>query len=119
MNLTEFVEETLSEILAGIRTAQAKEGGGNVGAGMMANPTHSNLLHGGDTGIFTIVEFDVCVAAETSGGAKGGIKVLTFGGIEGGGGHKAAKTSRVKFAVQLRIPQGDKAQRPKGFGSDT
>jgi hypothetical protein len=34
MNLAEFVEQSLTEILAGIRAAQQKEGGGAVGAQM-------------------------------------------------------------------------------------
>jgi hypothetical protein len=33
MNLDEFIERTLSEILAGIRAAQSKDGGSAVGAG--------------------------------------------------------------------------------------
>jgi hypothetical protein len=33
MNLADFVEETLSEILSGIRAAQGKAGGGAIGAG--------------------------------------------------------------------------------------
>jgi hypothetical protein len=36
MNLAEFVEESLTEILTGIRAAQKKEGGGAVGAQMYA-----------------------------------------------------------------------------------
>jgi hypothetical protein len=34
MNLSEFVEETLTEILAGIRSAQKKEGGDHISAEM-------------------------------------------------------------------------------------
>jgi hypothetical protein len=53
------------------------------------------------------VDFDVSVAAETEAKGKAGIKVLSFGGIEGGGGHTHQESSRVKFAVQVRIPNGD------------
>jgi hypothetical protein len=38
LNLAEFVEETLSEILSGIRAAQEKGGGGAVGAEGIAIP---------------------------------------------------------------------------------
>ena len=69
MNLAEFIDETLSEILAGIRSAQAKDGGQNIGAHMSANPKHNNLLYGG-TGFFTIVDFDVSVVAETAAAEK-------------------------------------------------
>jgi len=90
MDLAEFVEETLSEVLKGIRAAQGKEGGGAVGAaGISAwSPNHPSttlLLPGfGDT-VFIAVEFDVSV------------------------------TSRVRFAVQLKIPRGDEAERAPGF----
>jgi hypothetical protein len=109
MNLSEFIDETLTEILSGIRSAQKKEGGGAIGAQMHVGTTHGNLLHGGTSGYFTIVDFDVSVAAETSAGGKAGLRVMSIG-AEGGAGHKSQETSRVKFAVQVRIPDGDKAK---------
>jgi hypothetical protein len=116
MNLSEFIEETLSEILSGIRAAQGKEGGGAIGAaGILAKNT--TLLaegYGGDA-VFTVVEFDVSVLAETSGGGKGALKVWSVGSLEAGGKRSDQHTSRVRFAVQLKIPPGDKATRPKGF----
>jgi len=118
VNLAEFIEETLSEILAGIRSAQKKAGGGAVGAQMYAAPTHNNLISGGTSGQFTIVEFDVLVAAETSAGGKAGIRVMSIG-AEGGGERKSQESSRVRFAVQVRIPDGDKAERVKGFDSES
>jgi Trypsin-co-occurring domain 2 len=120
MDLAEFVEETLSEVLKGIRAAQGKEGGGAVGAaGISAwSPNHPSttlLLPGfGDT-VFTAVEFDVSVLAETSGGGKGGLKVWSVGSIEAGGKRSDQHTSRVRFAVQLKIPRGDEAERAPGF----
>jgi hypothetical protein len=118
MNVAEFVEETLSEILSGIRAAQNKEGGGAIGsAGLSWLPNHrpnTLLLPGGLDAVFTSVEFDVSVVAETSGGGKGGLKVWSVG-VEAGGQHSNQQTSRVRFAVQLKIPSGDAATRPKGF----
>jgi hypothetical protein len=114
MNLAEFVEETLSEILSGIRAAQKREGGGAVGAQMHGGKTDSNLINGGSSGTFTAVDFDVSVEAETTAGGKAGIRVMSIG-IEGGGERKHQETSRVKFSVQLRIPDGDKATPAKGF----
>jgi hypothetical protein len=110
VNLTEFIDETLSEILAGIRSAQKKDGGGAIGAQMHAAPKRSNLIHGGTSGHFTIVDFDVSVAAEATAGGKAGIRVLSIGGIEGGGERKSQESSRVKFAVHVRIPDGDKVK---------
>jgi hypothetical protein len=119
MNLAEFVEETLSEILTGIRTAQQKDGGGAVGTlGINWSLGHSNpslLLPGYIDDVFTGVEFDVSVLAETSGGGKTELKVWSVGSLEGGGKRSNQETSRVRFAVQVRVPAGDQAQRPPGF----
>jgi hypothetical protein len=62
------------------------------------------------------LEFDVSVLAETSGGGKGALKVWSVGSIEAGGKHSDQHTSRVRFAVQVKIPPGDKATPVKGFG---
>jgi hypothetical protein len=108
MDLAEFVEESLTEILAGIRAAQKKDGGGAVGAQMHAATDKGLLVHGGTSGLFTVVDFDVSVVAETKAGGKAGLKVWGAG-VEAGAGHSSQQTSRLKFSVQMRIPQGDKA----------
>jgi hypothetical protein len=76
MNLLEFVEQSLTEILAGVRAAQKKEGGAAIGAEMSGQPPKESLLvNAGVTGTFTVVDFDVSVVAETSAGGKGGLRV--------------------------------------------
>jgi hypothetical protein len=122
MDVAEFVEETLSEILSGIRATQAKEGGGAIGAAGMSAwfPNHQTttlLFPGSGDAVFTVVEFDVSVVAETSGGGKGALKVWSVGSVEAGGKRSDQQTSRVRFAVQVKIPSGDEATRPKGFGA--
>jgi hypothetical protein len=92
MNLAEFVEESLTEILAGIRAAQKKEGGGEVGAEFSAGTNKVLLVSGGSEGQFTIVDFDVSVVAENKVDGKGGLKVWGVG-IEGGAGHSSQHTS--------------------------
>jgi ferredoxin len=105
MNLAEFVEESLTEILTGIRAAQRKEGGGAVGAQMYG--TTEKLVAGGISGHFTVVDFDVSVVAENKAGGKGGLKVWGMG-LEGEAERLSQHTSRVRFCVHVRIPQGDK-----------
>ena len=80
----------------------------------MHSGTHGNVIHGGTSGYFTIVDFDVSVAAETTAGGKAGIRVMSIG-AEGGGERKSQESSRVKFAVHVRIPDGDRAPKTKGF----
>jgi Trypsin-co-occurring domain 2 len=120
VNLAEF-EETLSEILTGIRAAQKREGGDAIGAGFVVGSISgsaiagtSNLFRSHDSGIFTVVDFDVSVAAETTKRGKGGIRVMSIG-AEGGAERKSHETSRVKFAVQIRIPEDGPAKRTRGF----
>jgi hypothetical protein len=110
MNLAEFVEESLTEILKGIRSAQQKEGGGAIGAEMHGIPKEGLLVHGATSGIFTVVDFDVSVVAETSAGGKGGLRVWSVG-LEGEGKRSDQQTSRVRFSVQLKIPRGEAAPR--------
>jgi hypothetical protein len=113
MNLAEFIDETLSEILKGIQEAQIKDGA--VGAEFVAGagPLTSNLFSGGVAGTFTAVDFDVSVAAETKVDGKAGIRVMSIG-AEGSGERKSQETSRVKFSIPLRIEMGDRYKRPKG-----
>jgi hypothetical protein len=73
------------------------------------------LFQDGRGNLFTAVEFDVSVLAETSGGGKGTLKVWSIGSVEAGGKRSDQHTSRVRFAVQLKIPTGDEATPPKGF----
>jgi hypothetical protein len=112
MNLAEFVEESLTEILTGIRAAQKKEGGDAVGAEMYGGGK-GLLISGGTSGQFTVVNFDLSVVAENKVGGKGGLKVWGVG-LEGEAGRSGQHTSRVSFSVQLRIPQGAKAPRASG-----
>jgi hypothetical protein len=109
MKLSKFIDETLTEILTGIREAQKKEGGGLISAEMHADGRSVGLLSLSGHGNFSAVQFDVSVLAETKGGAKAGIMVWSVG-AEGSGEHTSQHTSRIKFTVPLRLPQGDKAE---------
>lgn len=104
MQLSELVEESLSQILDGIIKAQRREHGANIAAFMYGAPAHSNIYQAGAAGHFTMVEFDVGVFPETREGGKPGIRVAPEEAPAGGDASKAA--SRVKFSVHLRLPQG-------------
>jgi hypothetical protein len=105
VNLKEFVEETLTEILDGVREAQKKDGGDTVGALTSLAMSHGNVVSMGTRGFLAIIEFDVSVAAEAGGGGKGGKRVMSVG-VEGGGQYKSSETSRVKFSVPVVLPKG-------------
>lgn len=119
MNLAEFIDETLSEVIAGIRSAQAKSDGTNVAAAMNAAfPTGATLVNS-TWGVFTVVDFDVSVIAETSAGGKAAVKVFSALDIGGGAEHKRAEASRIKFSVPIRLPEGDQSRREQSRAAST
>jgi len=110
MDLKTFIAETLQQICDdGIREAQSKEGGRAINA-EGAKMQSGHLIDAGSYGIFTRVDFDVAVSAESVGGAKGEIKVWGIGDIEGGAERKAGHTNRIIFSVPVRLPDGAKSQ---------
>src|SRR5262245_58714423 len=119
MDLSEFVDDCLTEILVGIKKAQAKEGGNNAVAAL-GNHDPRGMLMPAEHGIFTAVDFDVSVVAETKANGKAGIKVWSVG-AEAGASHGSQHTSRVKFTIPLRLPEGDQSRAEKqkaNFGRD-
>ncbi|MBA1139498.1 hypothetical protein [Mesorhizobium neociceri] len=103
MDLKSFVTESLSQILDGIKEAQQRPGGDNVGAdGYLAG--QGNLISGGTSGFFTLVDFDVSVIAESREGGNS-VRVSTIE-VDDGSSKSASNTSRVKFTVHVRIPKG-------------
>lgn len=110
MELKEFIKETISQILEGIDEVQKTELGPNVNAstegGSATKDLGGNLINRGKHGVFTRVDFDVSVSAESEG--KGGLRVSAFGqGVDAGGSRKAANANRVSFSVPVRLPDGD------------
>ncbi|MFZ6875392.1 hypothetical protein ACO0LF_25275 [Undibacterium sp. Di27W] len=115
MELSEFIDLTLTQILSGIRAAQERE---EVGAYIVADfdggheyaqhPRFSNASRLKST----IVDFDIAVTAEDSSkkGASGALTVFGIGGkIEGDVASKETHVSRIQFAVPILLP---KANRP-------
>ncbi len=113
MELKEFIEATLKQVLEGIEAAQANEDNGkNINANIGLGKLGGNLINAGDYGTVTRVDFDVSVSAESSGG--GGAKLKVFGiGIEGGKESKAGSENRISFSVPVRLPDGDEDRAKK------
>lgn len=108
MDIREFVEETLKQVIEGVKAAQESEGGNLINASNNA-PVSGHLFSNGTLGTFTIVEFDIAVSAETAG--KGGAGLKVFGvGVEGSGEHKSGYANRISFAVPVRLPDGDRSK---------
>lgn len=106
MELRDFIAETLSQIVDGVRKAQSGEMGTNVNAQMATADFGGHLVNMGTYGVATRVDFDVSISAESSGNA--GAKLTVFGvGVGGGADHKAASANRISFSVPVRLPDGD------------
>ncbi len=110
VNLEEFVSETMRQIIAGVKKAQAGEDGANVNASF-PDTLGSNLSFNPAYGTFSRVDFDVALTAEQSGQAGGSLKVWGLASAEAGGKTSAQTVSRVVFAVPLRLPDGDQSKR--------
>jgi hypothetical protein len=103
MELKTFVSQSLTQILDGIRDAQESPGGDNVAAeGYISG--EGNLMHGGTSGFFTRVDFDILVLAET----KDGQPSVTVGDSQlvSAASSTDRNASRVKFSVHVRLPKG-------------
>ncbi|MFQ5915048.1 MAG: hypothetical protein ACE5JS_17905 [Nitrospinota bacterium] len=115
MNLEEFVAESLTQIMKGVKKAQEELGelgeiNPRIRTGSLQNAKLLTKMHPDD--FVQLVDFDVAVTASegTRGELGGGIKV--FSGILDVGG-KAGETtskedvsvSRIKFCVPLVLPR--------------
>jgi hypothetical protein len=96
MNVAEFVQESLTQIISGIVAAQKIDGGEAVGAEMYGAPNTptGHLIQGGTSGIFTVVDFDISVVAESKAEGKGGLRVWGIGPAEAGAGLSSHRTTR-------------------------
>ncbi len=107
MDLKTFVAESLTQILEGIREAQSREGGEDVGADGYY-PSTGNVASEGDRGYFTNVDFDVSVIAETKAGGNS-VRVADSQVTEGLSSVNSNAT-RMKFSVHVRLPKGGKSR---------
>ena len=93
VNLEEFVSETMRQIIAGVKKAQAGEDGANVNASF-PDTLGSNLSFNPAYGTFSRVDFDVALTAEQSGQAGGSLKVWGLASAEAGGKTSAQTVSQ-------------------------
>ena len=117
MNLQDFVESSLKEIIAGVSRAQ--EHARTVNKEALINP---RVMYGADNGpkgkhyatpgdwnLVQFVEFDVAVTADSASETKGsgGIKVYGLLSADGGASvvDKSSVVSRLKFTVPLALPK--------------
>ncbi len=126
MNLEEFVEVSLKQIISGVKKAQesTKLRNKHLSEADLINP---EIMYGADSApkgkyfatiqrnLVHFVEFDVAVSADSSIEAKGGfsLKVAGLAGVEAGAGgsEKESSISRVKFNVPIQLPRTEDQNR--------
>lgn len=115
MQLSQFVQEVLTEIVTGIRAAQAANGGSHISPDMDGGhdyaPNHTRFNSSARLKS-TVVDFDIALTVETStkAGGKAGLKVFDVG-VDGGGERvsRDSTVSRVQFAVPLLLPKNERS----------
>lgn len=124
MDVQEFVQQTLMQIVNGVRGAQEELGNSSNGRTLKGppkdgsttgrvNPPYESV--GGDLSkqsafsedghLLQAVEFDMAVTVEEGASAKAGIKVLGLGGGSGDFAARTSSVSRVKFSVLVEMPR--------------
>jgi hypothetical protein len=107
MELQTFIAETLRQIYGGIKKAQSRKGGNAINAESAG--AQGGNLYSSTHGVFTRIDFDVAVSAETTRGGKDIISVFGVG-AEGGGERTTAYANRIRFSVPIRLPDGTKSE---------
>ncbi|WP_152534399.1 hypothetical protein [Martelella sp. AD-3] len=112
MELSEYISKSLKEILRGINEAQNSDGGENINAKKNTIWNTDQLFDAGEYGMFTRVDFDIAVSAETEGAGSGGLRVFGLG-VDASAEHRRGAANRLTFSVPVRLPFGDveKAQK--------
>jgi hypothetical protein len=120
MKLEEFIEESLKQIICGVKKAQdaTRLADKHPQEAALVNP--GDIMYSADSApkgkyfatvgrdIVHFVDFDVAVTTDYKDEAKGGIGLKVFGiGIEGGGAivEGGATVSRIKFQVPIILPR--------------
>ncbi len=128
MNLEEFVEASLTQVINGVRKAQiaTRLPGKHPSDADLINPS---VIYGADSApkgkhfatqgrnLVHFVLFDVAVTTDSTTEAKGGVSIKVAGvGFDAGGGGAAKDTvvSHIKFEVPITLPQSMDTDPPTG-----
>jgi len=116
VNLQDFITETLTQIVQGVKASQevvavqGAEVSPHLSGGPAVNSTHGFVPT--KTGVYAqIVSFDVALTVKEGTGTKGGIGVFAGAVTLGSSGQSSAENSsisHVKFAVPLTLPTRDR-----------
>ena len=119
MELDTFIEESLKQIIQGVKKAQVATSPPNKNPREFAH-INPDIMYSADNApkgkyyasvykdLVLFVEFDVAVTTDYKDEAKGGLGIKVFGIGIGAGGSSAeggSTVSRIKFQVPVRLPK--------------
>lgn len=109
MELREFVAETLTQIVEGVRSAQNRTAATGARVNPPVDSSHGRVgAFDRNTGTFVHeIEFDVAVSTVEGTGTKGGVGVFVGPVALGSQGQSEAsqtQSNRIKFVVPLLLP---------------
>lgn len=116
MDLQEFVEQALTQIVAGVAAAQKSTALYRAKVAPELSTTGKDaaaqgFLHCADYGLAQIVQFDVALTVVETAAKKGGIGIYAGPISIGGSGQsdsEKSSVSRVRFSVPLALPTDTK-----------
>ena len=115
MDLDEFVETVLKDVLSGIRNVQKDPSIGSfVVPAMIGGHDYADHARVSIQAHLTstIIDFDIAVTVEESSAVtgEGGIKIAGIGAkVEGDSQAKDTRTSRIQFAVPVLLPESQRS----------
>jgi alpha-D-ribose 1-methylphosphonate 5-triphosphate diphosphatase PhnM len=114
MKLSEFIEDTLTEIVKGVESAQKNVSDTNAEIAPSGLVKFSNdqlpYLYKSGRGIVNIVEYDVAVETSGEDSTKAGIGIVMAAigaGAQAATSDKSSNIHRIKFTVPLLLPGKD------------
>mgnify|MGYP000173938609 CR=1 FL=1 len=114
MKLSDFIEETLTEIVNGVKSAQNNiiDTNAEIAPSGLAKFSNDQFLHPfkAGRGIVNMVEYDVAVETSGEDSSKAGIGIVMAAigaGAQAATSDKSSKIHRIKFTVPLLLPGKD------------
>ena len=113
-SLDDFVAETLRQIVAGIRKAQAADQGDHISPqGIRTSADHApkgKYFTTQTNHLVQMVDFDVAITVVETSNLEGGarISVLSVGlGAKADTGSENTSVSRIKFSIPIALPEAE------------
>jgi hypothetical protein len=110
VNLEDFISEVLTQIINGVKKAQAhaKENGARINSNTFIRTSQGDIITGGDrNGLIQEIDFDIAVTVSSQGGLQGGIGIPVLGYVAKKEDENST-VSRIKFKLPVTLPRQER-----------